>query len=100
MWMRRFLIKTAQPLHGIIVVRSIGSRDVLCNSLVLLICAAPVTDYDALRAQAKSMRTSKITEVRKLVSKLQKAQRAAEDALDLYGYTEHDADCTSVEPFA
>ena len=30
------------------------------------------------------MRTSKITEVRKLVSKLQKAQQAAEDALDLY----------------
>lgn len=50
-------------------------------------------DYAVLRAQAASMRTSKITEVRKLVSKLQKAQQAAEDALDLYGYTEHDAGC-------
>ena len=57
--------------------------------LVLLTCAAPITDYDALRQQAKSMRTSQITEVRQLISKLQKAQQAGEDALDLYGFAEH-----------
>ena len=50
-------------------------------------------DYTALRAQATSMRNSKITEVRGLVSKLQKAQQAAEDALDLYGYAEHAPGC-------
>ena len=59
--------------------------------LVPLTCAAPSIDYDALRQRAKSMRTSKITEVRQLISKLQKAQHAGEDALDLYGFAEHDA---------
>ena len=33
---------------------------------------------------------STIGEVRGLISKLQKAQQAAEDALDLYSYAEHD----------
>ena len=58
--------------------------------LVPLTCAAPITDYDSLRQQAKSMRISKITEVRQLISKLQKAQHAGEDALDLYASAEHD----------
>ena len=61
------------------------------NPLVLLTCVAPTTDYDSLKQQAKTMRTSKITEVRQLISKLQKAQHAGEDALDLYGFAEHDA---------
>ena len=59
--------------------------------LVLLTCVAPTTDYDSLKQQAESMRTSKITEVRQLISKLQKAQRAGEDALDMYVFAEHDA---------
>ena len=40
-------------------------------------------DYEAIRAQAHRLRVDKVEEVRGLVSKLQKAQRAAEDALDL-----------------
>ena len=46
-------------------------------------CWFAVVDYDAIRAQAHSLRISKVEEVRGLVSKLQKAQRAAEHALDL-----------------
>merc|ERR1740123_1320931 len=45
---------------------------------------APVVDYDAMRAEAKDVFESKIGEVRGLVARLQKTQRAAEQALDLY----------------
>ena len=61
------------------------------TALVPLSCAAPIIDYDSMRQRAKSMRISKITEVRQLISKLQKAQHAGEDALDLYSFAEHDA---------
>ena len=89
MWMRRLLTRAVQHRHGTIVVRSSVSLGV-ATPLMPLTCAAPITDYDSLRQQAKSMRTSKIGEVRQLISKLQKAQQAGEDALDLYGFAEHD----------
>ena len=90
MWTHRLLTKAEQHRHGTIVVRSPVSLGVLWKSP----CAAylaPTTDYDSLKQQAKTMRTSKITEVRQLISKLQKAQHAGEDALDLYVFAEHDA---------
>ena len=91
MWMRRLLTRAVQHRHGTIVVHASVSLGVLCNAFVPLTCAAPSIDYDSLRQHAKSMRISKITEVRQLISKLQKAQHAGEDALDLYGFAEHDA---------
>merc|ERR1712032_1764824 len=45
---------------------------------------APVIDYDAMRAEAKAVFDSKLGEVRGLVVRLQKTQRAAEQALDLF----------------
>merc|ERR1712032_72763 len=45
---------------------------------------APVVDYDAIRAEAKAVFDNKIDEVRGLAARLQKTQRAAEQALDLY----------------
>jgi hypothetical protein len=45
---------------------------------------APAADYDAARAKAASAFAGKVIDVRALVSKLQKTQRAAEKALDLY----------------
>ena len=41
-------------------------------------------DYDALRAAAKAAVPDEIGEVRAYVSKLQKAQRAGEKALDMH----------------
>ena len=43
---------------------------------------APVVDYDALRKEAAAAFADKIVEVQGLVGKLQKTQRAAEQALD------------------
>ena len=43
-----------------------------------------VVDYDAVRKETASAFEEKIVEVRGLVSKLQKTQRAAEQALDQY----------------
>ena len=48
------------------------------------VCAAPVVDYDAVRKDTASAFEEKIVEVRGLVAKLQKTQRAAETALDKY----------------
>lgn len=45
---------------------------------------APVMDYDAVRASAGPVFKAKVDEVRAWVAKLQKTQRAAEQALDLY----------------
>ena len=45
---------------------------------------AAVVDYDALRKEAASVFEDKIVEVRGLVAKLQKTQRAAEQVLDKY----------------
>ena len=46
--------------------------------------AVPVVDYVALRAAAQAALTAKAASVRQDVAKLQKAQRAAEAALDMY----------------
>merc|ERR1712032_1498077 len=48
-----------------------------------LFCVSSVVDYDAMRAEAKAVIDSKLGEVRGLVARLQKTQRAAEQALDL-----------------
>lgn len=44
---------------------------------------APVVDYDTLRKKASAGLSAKVDEVRGLVSKLGKAQKAAEIALDM-----------------
>ena len=43
-----------------------------------------VVDYDAVRKETAGAFEEKIVEVRGLVAKLQKTQRAAEQALDQY----------------
>ena len=43
---------------------------------------APVTDYDGLRKEVAAIFADKVVEVQGLVAKLQKTQRAAEQALD------------------
>ena len=45
---------------------------------------APVADYDGLRKEVAAVFADKIVEVQSLVAKLQKTQRAAEQALDKY----------------
>merc|ERR1712187_610137 len=45
---------------------------------------APAVDYDAVRGAAAAKLTEENNEIKSLVTKLQKAQRAAEAALDLY----------------
>mmetsp|Transcript_25595 Transcript_25595/g.59455 ORF Transcript_25595/g.59455 Transcript_25595/m.59455 type:complete len:149 (+) Transcript_25595:57-503(+) len=45
---------------------------------------APVVDYDAARALAAAGIQSKVKSVRSFVSKMGKAQRAAEEALEMY----------------
>merc|ERR1711862_242172 len=42
---------------------------------------APVSDYDALRKETAAVFDAKVGEVKELVSKLQKTQKAAEQAL-------------------
>ena len=52
--------------------------------LLLLLCVfVAVVNYDALRAEAKQSFAAQIGVVRGYVGKLQKAQRAAEKALDM-----------------
>lgn len=43
---------------------------------------APVVDYDGLRKEVSAIFEDKVVEVQGLVAKLQKTQRAAEQALD------------------
>ena len=43
---------------------------------------ASVTDYDGLRKKVAAIFADKVVEVQRLVAKLQKTQRAAEQALD------------------
>jgi len=45
---------------------------------------APVTDYDAMRKNMAATFDGKVAEVRDLVAKLQKTQRAAEQTLEKY----------------
>lgn len=48
---------------------------------------APVVDYDGMRREVSSIFVDKAAAVQSLVSKLQKTQRAAEQALDKYEKT-------------
>jgi len=48
---------------------------------------APVVDYDAMRKSMAAVFDSKVQEVRSLVTKLQKTQRAAENTLEKYEKT-------------
>ena len=50
---------------------------------------AAAVDYEALRLQARSVFAAKIEEVRGSIAKMQKAQRAAEQALDMFRYSSH-----------
>ena len=49
----------------------------------ILLAAAPVADYDAVRAGLKGVYASKVLETRTLVARLRKGQQAAERALDM-----------------
>ena len=51
---------------------------------------APVVDYDALRKEVTAVFADRATQVQALVVKLQKTQRAAEQALDKHVLS-HDA---------
>ena len=54
------------------------------NYMSSLFCTAPVVDYDAMRKSMAAIFDEKIVEVRGLVTKLQKTQRAAEQTLEKY----------------
>ena len=54
------------------------------NYMSSLFCTAPVVDYDAMRKGMAATFDEKIVEVRGLVTKLQKTQRAAEQTLEKY----------------
>ena len=45
-----------------------------------------MVDYDVVRAELKHVFVEKVDEVRSAIAKLQKAQRAAEQALDMYEF--------------
>lgn len=68
--------------HGIIAARICVLRTKVATYIISVI-AAPVSDYVAVRAKANSILLAKAKLVQKYVSKLQTAQRAAEEALDM-----------------
>ena len=80
----RLLMRLVHCRHGTTAVCHTRSPKAHRNSHVPLTFAASVPDYDAIRAEAKSLRTTNIGEVKGLILKLQKAQQAAEDALGLF----------------
>ena len=55
-------------------------------SLNVMMLSAPVVDYDAARAETAALFDGKIGEVKGYISKLQKAEHAAESALDMYAF--------------
>ena len=50
---------------------------------------APVVDYDGVRQEVSNIFADKAAEVQSLVAKLQKTQRAAEQALDKFVLSVH-----------
>ena len=56
-------------------------------------CFTTVVDYDALRKSTAAVFDVKIQEVKGLVEKLQKTQRAAEQTLEKYVYCSLHAAC-------
>ena len=59
----------------------------------LIMCFATVVDYDALRKTTAAAFDVKVQEVKGLVEKLQKTQRAAEQTLEKYVYCSLHAAC-------
>jgi hypothetical protein len=59
---------------------------------------APVADYDGVRREVSSIFADKAAEVQSLVAKLQKTQRAAEQALDKFGFFIPVVVCASDHP--
>jgi hypothetical protein len=59
---------------------------------------APVVDYDGVRREVSSIFAEKAAEVQSLVAKLQKTQRAAEQALDKFGFYVHMVACAAGHP--
>ena len=54
-----------------------------CCFVPLRCFSVAVVDYDVVRAEMKGAFAGKVDEVRSVMSRLQKAQRAAEQALDM-----------------
>jgi hypothetical protein len=59
---------------------------------------APVVDYDGVRREVSSIFVDKAAEVQSLVAKLQKTQRAAEQALDKFGFSVDMVACAAAHP--
>jgi len=59
---------------------------------------APVVDYDGVRRDVSSIFADKAAEVQSLVAKLQKTQRAAEQALDKFGFSVQMVACALGHP--
>lgn len=59
---------------------------------------APVVDYDGMRREVSSIFVDKAAAVQSLVAKLQKTQRAAEQALDKFGFSVHMVACAAGHP--
>ena len=57
--------------------------------LSLMARRSAAVDYEALRVEARNLFASKIEEVRGSIATMQKAQRAAEQALDMFVEASH-----------
>ena len=57
--------------------------------LLLMARRSAAVDYEALRVEARNLFASKIEEVRGSIATMQKAQRAAEQALDMFVEASH-----------
>ena len=57
--------------------------------LLLMVRRSAAVDYEALRVEARNLFASKIEEVRGSIATMQKAQRAAEQALDMFVEASH-----------
>ena len=71
--------------------RSAARACVQIMRLLLSLMARRVAavDYEALRVEARNLFASKIEEVRGSIATMQKAQRAAEQALDMFVEASH-----------
>lgn len=59
------------------------ARTLIASAGAIFMARLAAADYEALRLQARGVFASKIEEVRGSISSMQKAQRAAEQALDM-----------------
>ena len=65
----------------------------MCKTKYLIVCFSTVVDYDALRKSTAAAFDVKVQEVKGLVEKLQKTQRAAEQTLEKCAYCSLHATC-------